>query len=377
MNYIVEPGDDLTSRLSSLKSGDNVYIRNGNYDLNPIKPQSGVHIEGESKNVRIKITSDASHIIYLNSNSTIKGCTFEKVGTKTNIIYVLGNKINWSVLNNHFINCTDAVSVMTNKIDYPQSSHGVVKGNTGLDAKLGSITGGMDIEFVDNAFYNHSGDEFFDFNGNAHYNTLENNTFINDTGFTLLDEAIDMIGNNTHNIVRGNRIIGNFQRGIRPSYEASYNLIENNYIEYLPGNTVNAGGIVLWNSGAIPAKIPKNNIVRNNTIVGMSAGIVLKGAQDNTVTDNVISKSSVGIEIAIDTYKGANVISKGNTVSGNHFVGVSKCIDRRDCPDNIITDNICNQEIPPLPAYEFDISDTGKVNGILSQSWQALQGLRK
>ncbi|MCX9082701.1 MAG: right-handed parallel beta-helix repeat-containing protein, partial [Candidatus Methanoperedens sp.] len=196
--------------------------------------------------------------------------------------------------------------------------------------------------FSNNTFVDYTGDEFFDFNGNAHYNTLENNIFTNVDGYSITDEAIDMIGSNTYNVIKNNYIKANFQRGIRPSRKSDNNIIESNYIEYKKGNIPNEGGIVLWNSGSIPSEIPSYNIISKNTIIGTTEGIALSGAQYNTVTDNKISNCIKGISITKDTHNGANAESKNNIISNNMMSDIDYGIYISSSQNNVITNNIIN-----------------------------------
>ncbi len=324
--------------LSKLKPGNHIYIKDGVYKLDTIELPSDVIIECESNNAIIK-TSTNDHLIYLRSNSTIKGCTFEHTNKNTNTIYVYKDIRNWYITNNNFIN-SHAVLVVNPTTKFPTNGYGWVLNNTGKHSKLGSIETGRNITFLHNKFVDYTGDEFFDFNGNAHYNTFENNTFINADGYHITDEAIDMIGDNTYNVVKNNYIKANFQRGIRPSRKSNHNIIESNYIEYKKGKILNQGGIVLGNSGAVPSEIPSYNTIFKNTIIGTTEGIALSGAQYNTVTDNKISNSIKGISITKDTYKGANAVSKNNKISNNTISHIDYGIYISSSPNNVITNNV-------------------------------------
>ncbi|MCX9082700.1 MAG: right-handed parallel beta-helix repeat-containing protein [Candidatus Methanoperedens sp.] len=325
--------------LSTLKPGNHIFIKNGVYKLDTIELPSNVIMECESNNVIIRTSTD-NHLIYLESNSKIKGCTFEKIGIKSNIIYIYKNVRNWYVTDNHFINTNDAVLIVNPASGFPINGYGWVLNNTGTQSKLGSIKTGRNITFSNNTFVDYTGDEFFDFNGNAHYNTLENNRFTNVDGYSITDEAIDMLGNNTYNIVKNNYIKANFQRGIRPSRKANHNIIESNYIEYKKGKILNEGGIVLWNSGAVPSEIPSYNMISKNRIIGTTEGITLSGAQYNTITGNKISNSIKGISITKDTYNGANAVSKNNIISNNTIRDIDYGIYISSSPNNVITNNI-------------------------------------
>ncbi len=334
-DYIItqDMGSNLNSIFSSmLKSGKKTLLKNGNYTLSGITFPQGAWLEGESHNAIINAGGSSTYLITLGSNDTIKKIAFRST-TGQKFFLASGTTNSFTIDENYFYGTTNAVTVKD------ATGSGTIINNTGLNARLGTLSGTRNNIVKNNVFKNHSGDEFFDFNGNAHFNTLEGNTFTNDAGFTLTDEAIDMIGNNTNNILRNNYVKGNFQRALRPSYEASDNLIENNYFEYIPGVTPNGGGIVLWNSGAIPSKIPKRNRVIGNTIKGMTNGINLSGAQDNIVTGNKISNCIKGINIQKDTYKGASAESSGNTVQNNDIYDVDYGIYWVASPNNIVSGN--------------------------------------
>lgn len=316
------------------KSGNHVCIQDGTYTLNSITLPEKVFIEclpgasGAKPIVNASLPTAGSRLITLKSDSSIKGCEFKFASLRGNGIYVEGAVKNWSVENNHFINVDGSIRIVNdNASDPPTSGWGSVLNNTGLHSRLGGIQGGRYITFKDNKFYDYTGDEFFDFNGkNPAYdttnspnleNTIENNILENvSSGYYLNDEAIDMIGYNNNNIVRNNRIVGNFQRGISPRYEASGNCIEGNYIQFKPGGVnVSANGIPLEGHSSNASRFPANNKINNNRIVGVAKGVYLNRAKNNTVTNNTINATSCGISITSS--------SSGNTISGNIFLNPS------------------------------------------------------
>jgi len=339
-DYIITPsmGSNLNSLFSTmLKSGKKTLVKNGQYNLSKITFPSDIVLDAESHNTIINSQETTDYLINFKSNSIIRNFKFNH--NKTLCMIGQGAVSNFRIENNHFVGAQMSITVKNTNTGMPTSGYGYILNNTGYNSRLGSVQGSRNNLFSGNKFTDFTGPEYFDFNGNAHYNTFENNEFVNGPGYYVTDEAIDMIGNNTNNILRNNKVVGCFQRALRPSYEANDNIIEDNYFEYIPGVTANGGGIVTWNSGAIPNKIPKRNKIRNNTIISMTSGIQLKGAQDNIVTGNNISKCLRGISCELDTYKGANAISSGNVITGNNIKDVEYGLYVVDSPNNTFSPN--------------------------------------
>jgi parallel beta-helix repeat protein len=323
------------------KSGNHLCIKNGDYSLSTITLQPNVIIECESNNAIIE-AADVFYLIYLKSDSTIKGCTFDHIN-KTKTIYASGDQKNWHVENNYFINSDIAVLVENLKTGFPTSGYGYIINNKGLHSKLGTLQGTRNMTITGNNFSDLEGDEFFDFNYNVHYVLFENNTFINADGYSIHQEVIDMIGGNgytnSYNIVRNNKIIANFQCGIRPAKSAIYNTIENNYIEFKEGNAINIASIYLYGGGTA-FSTPKHNQMIKNTIIGGKSGIELSGADDNLVTENIISGSDRGISLVKDSFYGADVAPKNNIISQNVIDNINYGIYISSSPDNVISNNI-------------------------------------
>ncbi len=201
--------------------------------------------------------------------------------------------------------------------------------------------------YIDNYLWHwkKEGDEFFDFNYNVHYVLFENNTFINADGYSIIEEAVDMVGGegytNSYNIVRNNKIIANFQSGIRPAKSAIYNTIENNYIEFKKGKVINIAGIYLYGDGT-DSSTPKGNQIIKNTIVGGNSGIELSGADDNSVTENMVSGSDRGISLVKDSFYGADAAPKNNKISQNVIYNINYGIYTSSSSNNVITNNVIN-----------------------------------
>ncbi len=340
----IEFSGTLNEVLSfTAKSGNQVCIKDGIYSLSTITLQPNVIIECESNNAIIK-AEDVFYLIYLKSDSTIKGCTFDHKG-KTKTIYVKDDVRNWHVENNYFINSDIAVIVENLRNGFPTSGYGYIINNKGLHSKLGTLQGTRNITVTGNSFSDREGPEFFDFNYNVHYVLFENNTFINADGYSIIEEAIDMVGGdsytNSYNIVRNNKIIANFQSGIRPAKSAIYNTIENNYIEFKKGKVTNIAGIYLYGGGS-DSSTPKGNQIINNTIIGGKSGIELSGADDNSVTENMISGSERGISLVKDSFYGADVAPKNNIISQNVIDNVNYGIYISPSSNNAITNNVIN-----------------------------------
>ena len=332
----------LNEVLSSVGTlGTRLLIKNGAYSLTPIHLPTNIYIECESNNAILKTASPDEFIIYLNSNSTIKGCTFDGHNKP---IYVKDNVVNWRVENNHFINAKIAVDIENLTSDpLPTSGYGVITNNTGIGSKLVTLMGTRNITISNNVFRNlNDNSEFADFNYNVHFVTFENNSFINDDGYSIDEEAIDMIGGNgftnSENIIRNNTIIGNFQSGIRPAKSAVNNIIENNYIKYTPGRVINEAGIYLYGDLATYST-PKYNTIRNNRIIGGKYGIVLSGADNNNIYGNTLSGMQYGIGLVKDTIYGANDAPKHNYVWNNNIFDVDYGIFISNSPNNALKSN--------------------------------------
>jgi hypothetical protein len=191
-NGNIEFSGTLNEVLSfTAKSGNHVCINNGDYSLSTITLEPNVIVECESNNAVIK-AADVFYLVYLQSDSTIKGCTFDHKG-KTKTIYVKDDVKNWHVEKNYFINSDIAVLVENLKTGFPSSGYGYITDNKGLYSKLGTLQGTRNITVTGNSFSDREGPEFFDFNYNVHYVLFENNTFINADGYSITEEAIDML----------------------------------------------------------------------------------------------------------------------------------------------------------------------------------------
>jgi parallel beta-helix repeat protein len=347
----IEFSGTLNEVLSfTAKSGNHVCMKNGDYSLSTITLQPNVIIECESNNAIIK-AADVFYLIYLKSDSTIKGCTFDHKG-KTKTIYVSGEVKNWKVENNYFINSDIAVLVENLNTgvkkyadisnNFPTSGWGSVINNKGLHSKLITMEGTRNIIVTGNYFTDRKGSEFADFNYNVHYVFFDNNTFINNNGFSLSEEAIDMIGGNgymnSYNTVSNNTIIGNFQSGIRPAKSAIYNTIENNYIEFKKGIIINIADIYLYGGGTDFSTSKQNQIIKN-TVIGGKSGIELSGADDNFVNQNTISGSERGISLVNDSFYGATVAPKNNIISQNVIYNINYGIYISSSANNVINNN--------------------------------------
>ncbi len=328
---------------STVKSGNSVLIKDGIYNLTTFKPPANINIKGESENTIIK-AANVPYLIYLKSNSTIDTLTFKHTG-KTKTIYVSGQQINWKVDNNYFIDSDIAVIVENlTSSNKPTSGYGQITNNRGLHSKLSTLQGTTHNLLSGNKFYDKNGSEIVDFNYNTHYNTVENNEFINNPGYSLDQEVIDMVGgnsfNNDNNIVRNNKIIGNFQTAIRPAKSAVNNTITDNYIEFKSGKVSNIAAIYLYGDGGFST--PKNNKINNNTIVGGKVGIELSGSENNDILNNNISNTLKGISLVKTSSSGygSSISPKNNTVSNNIITNIDYGIYTKSSPTNNISNNI-------------------------------------
>lgn len=360
--------------LDGLRPGDYRKIPAGVYDINPSSPiiiPKSVTLDGTGVTIR----THAPELLQVQSSDIIRGITFEHTA-KGRTINIKGNIMQkWRIENCHFINATIAIAAINQIKEYPNSGYGHIINCTGVGSKLATLQGQHDISIVGNEFHDKNGSEMIDLNYNNQHCLIENNKFINATGFSLGEEVIDIIGGNglpqNDNIVRNNRIIGNFQTGIRPAKTACNNIIENNYIEWIPGRVPHNASIYLYGSGAVPT----GNKILNNTIVGGRCGIELSHADKNIVTGNTIRGVSRGIALVRNSLYGDDVAPNHNTVTGNRIY-ISN-------PANaIINEGIGNVTIPnyinpQIPTTDFDLTDLQKVNGVLTGSWSSLNTLRK
>jgi parallel beta-helix repeat protein len=329
---------------STAKSGNSILIKNGNYNLTTFKPPANIKIKGESENTVIN-ASDVPYLIYLKSNSSISNLTFEHTG-RTKTIYVSGQQTNWKVDNNYFIDSDIAVIVENlTSSNKPTSGYGQITNNKGLHSKLSTLQGTVHNLLSGNKFYDKTGSEIIDFNYNTHYNVVENNEFINKQGYSLDQEVIDMVGGNSftnsNNIVRNNKIVGNFQTAIRPAKSAVNNTITDNYIEFKSGNTQNIAAIYLYGDGGFST--PKGNKINNNTIIGGKVGIELSGSETNEIKNNNISNTIKGISLVKKSSSGygSSISPKNNTISKNIIHNIDYGIYTKSSPNNTITkDNI-------------------------------------
>jgi len=360
----VEPGQNLTSVLKGLSSGDQVLIKNGVYRLDIVQLPANVELTGESRLDVVIVNPDLDaenrHQIYMGDNNIIKNMTFSHRGMP--LLY-RGNK-GFKIEGCHFINTIQAAVV-------ENATAGQMINNTGKGSKLLSLTRATNLLVSGNDFRDRDGDEAIDFNGDSHYNTIENNTFTNASGYSFSDEAIDMIGNNTHNIVRNNVIKSNFQRGIGPRYEASFNEITGNHIEWLPGKIANEGGILMTRNEDTTSRLPESNIVKDNIIIGCSRGIVLRGAKKNDVQRNDIRKCGRGIEIG--------EFCSENIIKGNTICEASEAIRNVSGDANTIENNTIKElcDGTPTPDPDPGSDNLGAIAIALGIIWFAIEGLRK
>lgn len=342
--------------LATATSGNRLFIKNGAYSLSQIHLPDNVFIECESNNAVIK-TQGSDSIIYLNSDSAIKGCTFDGHNKP---IYVKDNVVNWRIEGNNFINAKIAVHVENLTSDpLPTSGYGIITNNKGIGSKLTTLQGTRNIIVSNNVFRNLNGNtEFADFNYNVHFVTFENNSFINDFGYSIDQEMIDMVGGNSQtnseNIIRNNTIIGNFQSGIRPAKSAINNIIENNIIEYKPGGVIHEANIYLYGDTS-QYSTPQYNTIRNNILKGGKYGIVLSGADNNNIYGNNISGMQYGIGLVKDTIYGANDAPKNNYVWNNNIYNVDYGIYLSNSPNNAISNNIISSWIKDIEGQKNDI----------------------
>lgn len=338
---------------STVKSNNKVIIKDGIYDLNPINLPPNVRIDGQSKNVIIKSTiTDPQYLIDLKSNSYMSNMTFDNASKSFTFNLIGDNIINWQIDNCHFIKC-EALKVVNLNKGFPTNGYGKFVNNTGLYSKLGYIQGVRDITIQNNDFRNYNGSEFFDFNYNVHNCLFDNNKFINAPGFSISQEMIDMIGGNSlytnNNTITNNTLISNFQSGIRPAKTATNNIIENNYIEWLPGPVSHAGSIYMYGSGSTDFAWPKGNKIRNNTIKGGRVGIEMSGAKDNTITGNKISGCKIGINVVNKTIYGDTLPCIGNVITDNIIDNIDYGIYIKASPNNTIKNNpITNYRIKDI-----------------------------
>ena len=341
---IVNPGDNLTAKITGASSGDTVYINAGTYNLTEVHPASNVTIQGATVSGVIINVSDA-YVIYLISGSIVKTCTFNCSG-KVKVIYISGTQTNWRVEGCYFINADIAVIAENLTTSMPAACNGYIVNNTGTGSKLSTLQGQNGVTVTGNNFHDRNGSEFLDLNYNVHYCLIENNEFVNAAGFSISEEMIDMVGGNSttqnNNIVRNNKIIGNFQSGIRPAKSANDNIISGNYIEWRDGSVTQEAAIYLYGD-TTDFNIPKRNQIINNTIVNGKCGIELSNANDNIITGNTISNCTRGIALIRNSIYGADILPVNNTVSGNTLIQCGTCIVNESASGvNQVANNTCN-----------------------------------
>ena len=187
-----------------------------------------------------------------------------------------------------------------------------------------------------------NGSEILDFNYNVHNCLVENNQFINSDGYSISEEVIDMVGGDGYytdnNIIRGNKIIGNFQTAVRPSLSARNNIIENNYIEWRPGKTANEALIYLYGKNS-DFSTPQGNLIKNNILVGGKSGVTLSCAKSNTISGNSINGGMNGITLTNNSIYGADLPAFENKVSDNNIHDVNCGILVQGSPNNTISGN--------------------------------------
>jgi len=344
-NHVITPslGSNLNSILPSmLNEGDKILLKNGNYDLNEITFPPNIVFTGESHSAIIAANSAAPYLIHEQSNSIINNIRFNNPG-KTKTIFVSGKQTNWKVDHCYFQNATIAVIAEDLDKAAPTAGHGWITNNIGIGSKLFTLQGQTNITVTGNDFRNRNGSEFADFNYNVRNCLMENNTFINPSGYSLSEEVIDMVGGNgtitDGNIIRNNTIIGNFRTGIRPSLSATNNIIEGNTIEWQAGPNAHIGSIYLYGKGTTGFSRPNGNKIRNNTLKGGRVGIEMSGAERNTITGNNISGCEIGIDVVDDTIYGDVIPCSGNNITGNNISNIGYGIYVKNSPSNTFSPN--------------------------------------
>lgn len=152
-------------------------------------------------------------------------------------------------------------------------------------------------------------------NTNCHFITVENNTMINDYGFTRRGTnihndaiAINWNGGNGWKI-KNNSIMGRWSVGIQASSSVRDGLIEGNHIHDL---TNNVGSAV-----PIQAGVTYNVDIRDNTIYrSENQGIYLFGFRDGTVEGNTIVDTAAGL--------GIRLLTSGGTVTSNATIRANR-----------------------------------------------------
>jgi len=370
--------------LDGLRPGDYRKIPAGVHTINvqdfktPIVIPKSVTLDGMPGAI---IRTNAPELLQVQSSDIIRGITFEHIA-KGRTINIKGNVMQkWRIENCHFINADIAIIAETITPAMPVSGLGYIINNTGIGSKLCTLQGQVGVTIAGNVFKNRNGSEFADFNYNVHRCLMESNTFINAPGYSLNEEVIDMVGGdgtaNSGNIVRNNRIIGNFKTGIRPSLSAHDNIIEENYIEWLPGKIDHEASIYLYGKGN-GFSVPKRNKILNNIIIGGKNGIELSDAQDNIIEGNTIKGASRGVALVKNSLYGDDIAPRNNTVTGNTiYIDTPANAIINEGTGNITIPNYINPVNPPIPATDFDLTDLQKVNGVLSGSWSSLDSMRK
>jgi parallel beta-helix repeat protein len=358
--------------LDGLRPGEYRKIPAGVHEINQsVTIPKSVTLEGMPGAV---IRTNAPELLQVQSSDIIRGITFEHTA-KGRTINIKGNVMQkWRIENCKFINADIAIIAETITSGMPVSGLGYITNNIGIGSKLCTLQGQVGVTIANNDFRNRNGSEFCDFNYNVHNCSMENNIFINAPGYSLSEEVIDMVGGNgaltEKNIIRNNRIVGNFQTGIRPSLSACDNVIEGNYIEWLPGKTAHEASIYLYGKGT-DFKVPKRNKIMSNTIINGKSGIELSDAQDTIITGNTIRGASRGIALVKNSLYGDDIAPMNNTVTGNTiYISNPANAIINEGAGNIVAPNYIN------PVTNFDLTDRLKVNNVLSGSWSSLGSLR-
>jgi len=301
--------------FDGLKAGDYLKIPSGVTTINEkVTLPINVFLEGSTDSI---LRTSAPEFLEVQTGSRIKGISFEHI-TRGRTINIKGPQTNWKIENCKVKGASIFVIAEDLTRNYPIAGYGQIINCIGDDSKLSTLEGQRNVNMYKNHFFNCNVQEFVDFNYNVHYCTLDRNEFINDVGFSIDQEAIDLIGGNgmeqNYNTIQNNTIIGNFQTGIRPAKTASYNIIRNNYIKWIDGRIAHTANIYMY--GTAGAK-PHGNQITGNTLIGGRSGIEISCADNNNIYGNTISNSLKSISLLKNTQYGDDIAPKNNIVSRN------------------------------------------------------------
>ena len=409
-NITVTTVPELQDALSHAVSEDKITIMPGTYDLGSTAYTlpANVQVIGTAKETTIVKSTATPYFMTMVSDCQVKNITI-KHNAKT--IFIPSSSTNFRVENNHFEGAVIAVLVQDLTTAAPTGGHGYIVNNTGLHSKLATLQGVKGTQVKNNVFKDRNGDEFLDLNYNCQECLIEDNTFENNPGYSISQEMIDMVGGNNlpqnGNIIRGNRIKGNFLSGIRPGITTHGNIIENNYIEFVQGSITNYDGIYCYGKGT-PDSIPTQNIIRNNTVVGCLNGIVMNSSNDNEITGNTVKNCEKGIALlkhglyGVDLAPSNNLVSKNTIVvsvlangivnEGNNTITSDNVISTTDTPpvetwecemplNGYEHSNLGNRRLNPacnpVNGVEFDLSNLETVKAVLTEIHTSLQRIIK